>query len=240
MAYQYPKDVASRPGLKAVTGKFCFPLPVSHIGTISTVVKGVRPLIVGTDLTISAGSGSTFSINSSTADPADWGINPGDYVVFVNTGIDGIYQIESGDLSAGESIVLGPGATVTTGYVYVLGKDQEIVGNGTKFKQLTVGTYVVIMNNAYTPTVQARKIKKIVNDELMYVEQGFLNVLDVVPLLVSEKGDIRGVSIQAGGAGVLCETSIAEGDAPTFYDQDGLEPVYGDSGVNTFKILIQK
>jgi hypothetical protein len=126
MAYIFPKDVASSPGLKNVTGKFCFPLPVSHPGTISASVSGIRPLIVGTDITIGVSS-PDFTMDMITGIVEDWGVNKGDFAVFVNTGIDGIYEIKQSDFSAGgQTLLYGPAQAVTTGYVYFLNKHQII------------------------------------------------------------------------------------------------------------------
>ena len=238
MGYQYPKDVASKPGLNNVTGKFCFPQPVSYLGTIAASASDPRPLVVGTDITITE-VGGDFIITSSAGVGDHWGVNAGDYVAFVNTGIDGIYLCKSVNLATGQpTVVAGPGQAVTTGYVWFIKKDQPITGTGTKFKQLCVGDYLVVMG--LSPTVQARKITAIIDDTHLLVEKGFLGTISGLPVMVSKKGDIRGVSVKCNGAGVLMEANVASGDAPTLYDQDGLAPVYGDSGSNVFDILIQK
>lgn len=183
MAYIFPKDVASSPGLKNVTGKFCFPLPVSHPGTISASVSGIRPLIVGTDITIGVSS-PDFTMDMITGIVEDWGVNKGDFAVFVNTGIDGIYEIKQSDFSAGgQTLLYGPAQAVTTGYVYFLNKHQIITGVGTKFRQLSVGDYLVLSNSSYTPTVQVAKIVKISSDTELELEIGFRgNISSGIPL----------------------------------------------------------
>jgi hypothetical protein len=240
MAYIFPKDVASSPGLKNVTGRFCFPLPVSHPGTISALQSDIRPLIVDTDIEISA-SGGDFEVSLLTAIVGNWGINKGDYAVFVNTGIDGIYEIKGGDFGVGDSFLLyGPAQAVTTGYVYFLNKHQKITGTGTKFKKLSVGDYLVLSRSSFTPTVQVAKIARIASDTELYVEQGFLaNISAGAPLLSCTKGQVRGASVKCMGAGVINGAAVEEEDVLTFYDQDGLTPIYGDSGANLFKILTQ-
>jgi hypothetical protein len=240
MAYIFPKDVASSPGLKNVTGRFCFPLPVSHPGTISASVSGIRPLIVGTDITIGVSS-PDFTMDMITGIVEDWGINKGDYAVFVNTGIDGIYEIKQSDFSAGgQTLLYGPAQAVTTGYVYFLNKHQIITGVGTKFRQLSVGDYLVLSNSSYTPTVQVAKIVKISSDTELELEIGFRgNISSGIPLLSCTKGQIRGTSIKCLGAGFVNETAVVEDDAFTFYDENGLTPIYGDSGSSVFKILTQ-
>lgn len=241
MAYIFPKDVASSPGLKNVTGRFCFPLPVSHPGTISALQADIRPLVVGTDITIGV-VGADFAMDMITGVVENWGINKGDFAVFVNTGIDGIYEIKQpGFDGGGQALLYGPAQAVTTGYVYFLNKHQKITGAGTKFKQLSVGDYLVLSKSSFTPTVQVAKIVKISSDTELYVEQGFLaNISAGAPLLSCTKGQLLGASIKCGGAGVVMGAAVAEDDILTFYQETGLDPVYGDSGVNTFKILIQK
>jgi hypothetical protein len=240
MAYIFPKDVASSPGLKNVTGRFCFPLPVSHPGTISALQSDIRPLIVDTDIEISV-SGSDFSVDLLTAIVGNWGINKGDYAVFVNTGIDGIYEIKGGDFGVGDSFLLyGPAQAVSTGYVYFLNKHQKITGTGTRFQQLSVGDYLVLSKSSFTPTVQVAKIVKIVSNTELYVEQGFLaNISAGAPLLSCTKGQIRGASIKCSGSGFVNEAAVANNDTLTFYDENGLTPIYGDSGASVFKILTQ-
>jgi hypothetical protein len=240
MAYIFPKDVASSPGLKNVTGRFCFPLPVSHPGTISASPSGIRPLIIGTDITIGV-SGLDFTMDMTTGIVEDWGVNMGDYAVFVNTGIDGIYQIKQPNFSAGgQALLYGPGEIVTTGYVYFLNKNQTINGVGTKFRQLSVGDYLVLSSDIYTPTVQVAKIAKIVSDIELEVEIGFRgDISAAAPLLSCTKGQIRGTSIKCSGSGFVNETAVVKDDTLTFYDENGLTPIYGDSGVSVFKILTQ-
>jgi hypothetical protein len=240
MAYIFPKDVASSPGLKNVTGRFCFPLPVSHPGTISALQSDIRPLIVGTDITIGV-SGVDFTMDMITGIVEDWGVNKGDFAVFVNTGIDGIYEIKAPDFgSGGQALLYGPAQVVTTGYVYFLNKHQKITGAGTKFKQLSVGDYLVLSRSSFTPTVQVAKIVKIESDTVLYVEQGFLaNISAGAPLLSCTKGQVRGASIKCSGSGFVNEAAVANNDTLTFYDENGLTPIYGDSGASVFKILTQ-
>jgi len=95
------------------------------------------------------------------------------------------------------------------------------------------------MDDSLSPTVQACKVAKIVSDRELLVEKGFITAISAQPFMVPG-GFIRGVSIECGGAGVVNGAAVAEDQILTFYQDSGLDPVYGDSGANTFNILIQK
>lgn len=230
----------SQPNYEVVTGKFCYPKPIAPGGTISADETKARPLIVGTDVTIDT-SGGLFRL-TLVADLTDWGINVGDFVNFKGTGIDGSYSINTiNGVTAGDTILLnGPAQAVTTGYIWFDKLDQQISGTNTKFTKWVVGQkYIAVINDSLTPTVQVCKISRVVSDTELYVEKGFITAIADEAFLLTE-GALRGVSINCGGAGVVMGEDVATDDIFTFYQDSGLEPVYGDSGANTFKILIQK
>ena len=95
------------------------------------------------------------------------------------------------------------------------------------------------MDDSLSTTVQACKIAKVVSDTELWLEKGFVTAITAQPFMVPG-GYIRGVSIQCGGDGIVNGAGVAEDDVLTFFQDSGLDPVYGDSGANTFKILIQK
>ena len=108
----------------------------------------------------------------------------------------------------------------------------------TKFKKdVAPGDFLVV--TGLSISVQARKVVKVIDDTTLLVENGFIGTVSSKPVMVSKKGLITGVSINCGGAGVVEEKDVAADDIITFYDENGLKPVYGDSGANTFKIVIQ-
>ena len=230
----------SQPNYDVVVGKFCYPQPYAPGGTISADETKPRPLIVGTDVTIDT-SGGLFRI-TLVADLTDWGVNVGDYVNFKGTGIDGSYSVNTiNGVTAGQTILLnGPAQAVTTGYIWFDKCNQKITGTNTKFKSVIAGQkFLAVINSALTPTVQVCRVLEVVSDTELYVEKGFLTIIDSEPFLLTE-GALRGVSINCGGAGVIMGEDVASNDILTFYQESGLDPVYGDSGANTFKILIQK
>jgi hypothetical protein len=231
----------SQPNYDVVTGRFCYPKPYAPGGLISANAALPRPLIVGTDVTIT-NVGGQFNVFLNT-DLEAWGLNIGDKVHFEGTGIDGVYTIasSSGAFSSGDDFICsGPGQAVTTGYIWFDQLDQKITGVGTKFTKNIVGQkYIVIIDSALTPTVQVCKVARVENDTVLYVEKGFVTTVASEAFMITE-GSLRGVSIKCGGAGVVMGAAVAEDDILTFYQDSGLDPVYGDSGANTFKILIQK
>lgn len=231
----------SQPNYEVVTGRFCFPKPYAPGGLISANAALPRPLIVGTDVVIT-NSGGQFNVFLNT-DLEDWGLNVGDKVHFQGTGIDGVYTIasSSGNFSAGDDFnCFGPGQAVSTGFIWFDKLDQKITGVNTRFTKNIVGQkYIVIIDSTLTPTVQVCKVSRVESDTVLYVEKGFVTAVTSEAFMITE-GSLRGVSIKCGGAGVVMGAAVANGDILTFYQDSGLDPVYGDSGANTFKILIQK
>jgi hypothetical protein len=244
MSYQSPKDVASSPGLQNVTGKFCFPMAVSYPGRINFDTALVRPLSIDLSEVVIFGDTGGFSIQTNI-DGTEWGINTGDYVVLVGTKIDGIYQLGSVDLTVttGSTFAYGPDLASTTGYLYFLNKDQKLIGTNTKFKKdVSVGDYIIVQDDASQISVQALKVTKIESDVVLYVQRGFVDIkANDYPLLVANKNTNRGVSLKINEGGVVVNESLTQkDDILTFYDQDGLAPVYGDCGSKTIQVLIQK
>lgn len=226
----------SQPLNEKVVGMFCYPKPFVPGGTISVEVGAPRPLIVGTDVTITADVGGGFSLAVSV-DLADWGVNVGDYVNFSTPELSGSYKITD---TTSDIITTGPGQNISSGFVWFAKANQKVTGTGTRFtKNVTAGKWIVVMDDALSTTVQACKIAKVVSDTELLVEKGFVTAISAQPFMVPG-GFIRGVSIECVGAGIVNGVAVAEEQILTFYQDSGLEPVYGDSGANTFNILIQK
>lgn len=226
----------SLPEYQSVIGKFCYPEPYAPGGLISANAALPRPLIVGTDVVIT-NVGGVFNINPSV-DLSDWGLNVGDKVHFEGTGIDGVYTISS--FIGSEFQCFGPGQAVSTGIIWFDKLDQKITGVGTKFTKNIIGQkYIAIIDSALNPTVQVCKVSMVISDTVLFVEKGFRTAVASEAFLITE-GSLRGVSIKCGGAGVVMGSAVANNDILTFYQDSGLDPVYGDSGASTFKILIQK
>jgi hypothetical protein len=228
---------SSQPLNENVVGMFCYPKPFAPGGTIAVDSSDPRPLIIGTDVVI-VEDGGLFKLAISL-DISLWGVNIGDYVGFSTPELSGSYIItDMPDLAT--IYVAGPGAAIASGNIWFIKAKQKVTGTGTKFtRNVTAGRWIVVMDSTLTPTVQACKVAKIVSDTELLVEKGFITAISAQPFMVPS-GKVRGVSIQCGGAGFINGTAVVEGDTPTFYQDSGLDPVYGDSGANTFNILIQK
>lgn len=237
MGYQYTDYKANAPGYEVVTGKFCYPKPYGLGGTIAADAAKPRPLLVGTDVTIVA-SGADFQLTFA-ATKAAWAINVGDIVHFEGGECDGVYSVKT--VTSGTVIkVYGPGQSITTGYVWFESKPQEIVGTGTLFKSwVKPGDFVVLISDALTPTVQVAKIESVETDLLLHVSRGFVTAVAAKAFLFT-RGGLVGVAIKCGGAGTVMGQSVASGDIPSFLNEAGLDPIYGDAGGSTFKILTQK
>jgi len=229
---------SSQPLNESVVGMFCYPKPFAPGGTIEVNSADPRPLIVGTDVLIKEDGDAGFSL-VITPDITLWGVNIGDYVNFSTPELSGSYIITS--IPADNTIITaGPGQIIASGNIWFSKAKQKVRGTGTRFtKNVTPGRWIVVMDNSLSPTVQACKIVNVVSDTELWVEKGFITAISAQPFMVPS-GKVRGVSIQCGGAGFINGTAVVEGDTPTFYQATGLDPVYGDSGANTFKILIQK
>lgn len=226
----------SQPLNEKVVGMFCYPKPFVPGGTISVNAAIPRPLIVGTDVTITADGGGGFSL-AVTPDLSDWGVNVGDYVNFSTPELSGSYKIID---TTSNIITTGPGQSIASGFVWFAKANQKVTGTGTRFtKNVTAGKWIVVMDDALSTTVQACKIAKVVSDTELLVEKGFVTAISAQPFMVPG-GFIRGVSINCVGGGVVMGQDVDAGDVLTFYQDSGLEPVYGDSGASEFKILIQK
>jgi len=228
----------SQPLNESVVGMFCYPQPFAPGGTIAVNSADPRPLIVGTDVVIEEDGDGGFSL-AITPDITLWGVNIGDYVNFSTPELSGSYIITS--IPAEDTIITaGPGQTIASGNIWFSKANQKVTGTGTYFtKNVTAGKWIVVMDDSLSPTVQACKVAKVVSDTELLVEKGFVTAIDSQPFMVPG-GFIRGVSIQCGGAGVVNGTAVAADDVLTFEFEQGLDPVYGDSGANTFNILIQK
>lgn len=229
---------SSQPLNETVVGMFCYPKPFAPGGTIAVDSAEPRPLIIGTDVSITADGGGGFALDIST-DISDWGVNVGDYINFSTPELSGSYKIT--DTSDFPIIVTtGPGQIIASGNVWFSKAHQKVTGTGTRFtKNVTAQKWIVVMDDSLSPTVQACKVARVVSDTELWLEKGFITAISAQPFMVPG-GYIRGVSIQCGGAGVVNGTAVAEGDVLTFFQDSGLDPVYGDSGANTFNILIQK
>lgn len=226
----------SQPLNETIVGMFCYPKPFAPGGTISVGAGAPRPLIVGTDVVITADGGGGFSL-AIVVDLADWGVNVGDYVNFSTPELSGSYKITDTDTAI---VTTGPGQDIPSGVVWFAKANQKVTGTGTRFtKNVTAGKWIVVMDDSLSPTVQACKVVKVVSDTELLVEKGFVTALDGQSFMVPG-GFIRGVSIECLGAGVVNGVSVAADAILTFYQDSGLDPVYGDSGDNTFNILIQK
>lgn len=231
-------DKSSQPLNESVVGMFCYPKPFAPGGTIEVNSEDPRPLIVGTDVVIKDDGDGGFSLYI-TPDITLWGVNIGDYVNFSTPELSGSYIITSIP-EANMIITAGPGQTIASGNIWFSKAKQKVMGTGTRFtKNVTPGRWIVVMDDSLSPTVQACKIVNVVSDTELWVEKGFITAISAQPFMVPS-GKVRGVSIQCGGAGVVNGTAVAEDDVLTFYQDSGLDPVYGDSGANTFNILIQK
>ena len=231
-------DKSSQPLNESVVGMFCYPKPFAPGGTIEVNSADPRPLIVGTDVVIEEDGDGGFSL-AITPDITLWGVDIGDYVNFSTPELSGSYIITS--IPAANTIITaGPGQTIASGNIWFSKAKQKVTGIGTRFtKNLTAGRWIVVMDDSLSPTVQACKVAKIVSDRELLVEKGFITAISAQPFMVPG-GFIRGVSIECGGAGVVNGAAVAEDQILTFYQDSGLDPVYGDSGANTFNILIQK
>jgi hypothetical protein len=230
---------SSQPLNENVVGMFCYPKPFAPGGTIAVDSSDPRPLIIGTDVDITEDGGS-FKLTISL-DISLWGVNVGDYVGFSTPEFSGSYIItDMPDLAT--IYVAGPGAAIASGNIWFVKAKQKVTGTGTKFtRNVTAGRWVVIMDSALSPTVQACRIAKVVSDTELLVEKGFISTTDISgQAFMVPAGHIRGVSIECLGDGVVNGTAVLEDDILTFDFEKGLEPAYGDSGVNTFKILIQE
>lgn len=231
-------DKSSQPLNENVVGMFCYPAPFAPGGTIAVNSSNPRPLIVGTDVAITADVDGGFSLEI-TPDISAWGVNVGDYINFSTPELSGSYIITS--IPAADTIITaGPGQALASGNIWFSKAKQKVTGTGTRFtKNVTPGRWIVVMDDSLSPTVQACKIVNVVSDTELWVEKGFITAISAQPFMVPS-GKVRGVSIECGGAGVVNGAAVAEDQILTFYQDSGLDPVYGDSGANTFNILIQK
>jgi hypothetical protein len=238
MSYQQDRMNSSQPLNEKVVGMFCYPKPFAPGGTISIDEGGQRPLIIGTDVFITADGGGGFSLDI-IVDISEWGVNIGDYINFSTPELSGSYRITNTDAFP-IIITTGPGQEIASGVIWFSKISQKITGAGTKFtKTVTVGRWIIVMDQASSITVQACKVAKIVSDTELFVEKGFVTPITLQPFMIPS-GVIRGVSINCVGGGVVMGQNVDAGDILTFYQDSGLEPVYGDSGESEFKILIQK
>lgn len=241
MGNQVQPFKTSQPQYEAVVGKFCVPKPFAPGGTVVTTTSLPRPMIVGTDVLITASSGDfVLTLQGGLTFFLDWGVNVGDKINFETPTKAGLYTVK--EVTSSSVIkVTGPGtASIASGTVWFDGEKyyQKVTGTGTKFKNIaSPGDWIVSMSQT-SPTVQAAKIMSVASDTELKVERGFLDTL-TGPFMIT-RGFLRGVSLNCGGAGYVNGVAVATDDILTFYQDSGLDPVYGDSGSNTFKILIQQ
>lgn len=239
MSFQAESYIQSTPNYNIIVGKFCYPLPFAPGGTISRVASRPKPLIVGTDVSITV-DGVDFNITSLTGDHfLNFGVNPGDVIVFNTPQVSGQYAVSS-VTSATVIKVNGPAVAITSGTIYFQSKPQPIEGgNGANFNKAKRGDYLVVMSDTLTPTVQVAKISEVTDATHLTVIGGFVGDIDDLPFMIC-RNQLLGVSINCVGGGVVMGQNVDAGDVLTFYQDSGLEPVYGDSGTSEFKILIQK
>ncbi len=238
MSFQAESYIPSTPNYDVIVGKFCYPYPIAPGGVIQPVANKPRPLVIGTDITVAEVSGD-FQIDSLTDSFfLEYGVNPGDQVVFNTPAVGGVYTVKS-VTNGGQIFVSGPGKDIASGSIFFAAMPQPIFGVGTDFRKAKRGDYLVVMSDTLTPTVQVAKIAEVTDATHMKVHGGFIGDITDLPLILCT-GKLLGVSVNCGGAGIVNGKAVAADDVITFYQSTGLDPVYGDSGANTFKILIQK
>ena len=240
MSFQAESYIPSTPNYDVVIGKFCYPYPYAPGGAIAVNQAKPRPLVIdNADMTVTVQSGK-FKITDTTASDYffEWAINPGDKIVFDTPNVSGLYSVDS-VIDENNILVNGPAVAITSGSFYFPDKPQPVVGTGTNFNKAKKGDYLVVMSDALTPKVQVAKIIEVTDATNMRIEGGFIGAVSGLPFMLCT-GKLLGVSVKCLGAGVVNGKAVAQDDVLTFYQATGLEPVYGDSGANTFKILIQK
>lgn len=236
----------SQPGYQPITGRFIIPAPFAPGGFLNTTDSETRPLKIGTDVNIACTS--TGIEITLVADLSNWGINVNDAVILNASNLNGEYKIASiTSLGVGGKITCpasADGLTVSAGYIVFSNFAgpfwQKITGDGTKFLQtITANKWIGVLSPSLDPTVQVCKVAKVVSDTELWVYGGFFgNLTDQVYNVVG--GSIRGVAINCEGAGVVNGKAVASGDILNFFFEKGLEPVCGDAGSNTFKILTER
>ena len=112
----------------------------------------------------------------------------------------------------------------------------KLLGTNCKFtKHNAVGSYIVISFSGY---IKVLKVVKVVSDDEVYVDQSIADMGDDRGYNII-RGTVRGVSINCVGAGFVNGTAVEANDVLTYFDENGLKPVYGIALAPGFKIISQ-
>jgi len=224
---EIPLLETSLPEHKNVTGRFCFPEPITFNGTFTS----------------SANQGSITSIVQETEGIAtvvqtDHGYNTEDIVEILGADqpeYNGFKKITVVDEDTYTYFVGGSPASEATGTMIARKNKTLATGTGTLAgKNFKVGDYL------YSPQAdQCRKVVEIVDAETWYFDKPF----DSDPadeIVAVPSGGMRGISIKCGGPGTIQGEAVATNDVITFSWDNGLSPVAGNAGSNTYNLILQK
>jgi len=179
-------------------------------------------------ITVEAATPATFNAANFDTDPG--GLSPGESSTLGAITPDFEYQL----LGIAPGFTCYGNGVLPEGVFWFSKIKQKVEGAGINFQQYAaVGNYLVLMSDSLEPTVQIAKIVEVGSDYVK-VEKGFVGTFSDLAVMLSV-GEIKGISLK--GEGVVNGIDIESTDNPTFYQESGLAPVYGDG---TFKILIEQ